>query len=123
MTSKEAITIARARTGLPVNKECAIITDDELKIIEKDLKTLKKIEKQVNKAGFTLDDFVKSLLNESIDNKNKIKAFEIIKKKELCILFNAYPTWESYQNRHCAFSREPLTKEEFNLLKEVLKNE
>lgn len=40
MTSKEAIKKARERKGLPLNTECAIITDNELKVIEKDLDIL-----------------------------------------------------------------------------------
>lgn len=40
MTSKEAIRKARERKGLPLNTECAIITDNELKVIEKDLEVL-----------------------------------------------------------------------------------
>lgn len=40
MTSKEAIKKARERKGMPLNTECAIITDNELKVIEKDLEVL-----------------------------------------------------------------------------------
>lgn len=44
MTSKEAIKKARERAGLPLNTECAIITDEELKVIEKDLEVLEQLE-------------------------------------------------------------------------------
>lgn len=44
MTSKEANKKARERAGLPLNTECAIITDEELKVIEKDLEVLEQLE-------------------------------------------------------------------------------
>jgi len=47
MTSKEAIKKARERTGLPLNTNCAIITDGELKIIEKDLQVLRILKRLV----------------------------------------------------------------------------
>lgn len=53
-------------------------------------------------------------------NKKKLKALEIIKKKNVNIglLKNKECTFEIYNTMMC-----PLTQEEYNLLKEVFKNE
>lgn len=40
MTSKETLKKAEARTGLPIGVNCCIMTETEMRIIEKDLKVL-----------------------------------------------------------------------------------
>lgn len=44
MTSKEALRKAEARTGLPIGVNCCIMTETEMRIIEKDLDVLEIIK-------------------------------------------------------------------------------
>lgn len=80
------------------------------------------------------EDLVKTenaIINYICDNKyfranvandeNKLKAFEIIKKKWLDFeLFERTDDVEVYNN-HCLYEHQVLTQEEFDLLREALK--
>ena len=44
MTSKQALKKAEARTGLPIGVSCCIMTETEMRIIEKDLDVLEIIK-------------------------------------------------------------------------------
>lgn len=102
-----------------------------LKIIEKELKRIEKLENYCSKAGITIDDYFKYFIEETIDNDKKLKAFEIIKEKglstnEIAFIKNG-ESWETYVEtmKELYWGDEHLdkvlkTKEEFDLLKEVL---
>lgn len=72
MTSKEAIKKARERKGMPLNTECAIITDNELKVIEKDLEVL-----EIFKNCFVI---INDELMFSISPKQEEKNKKVVRK-------------------------------------------
>lgn len=87
----EALEKAKKRTGLPLNKEFAPVTIDELDIIEKELK----------------------------DKEKKDKAIEIIKDKRVQVGDLLYSSClEAYNSGRDKVYR--LFQEEYELLKEVM---
>ena len=95
------------------------IHEEELDIIEKELKRLEEYDKTEYSA---LIESYKKLLKEKKANEKKLKALEIIKNKILLIdVFVESINADDY-NEFLAKSKDRhLTQEEHDLLKEVLK--
>lgn len=86
--------------------------------IEKKLKELEELENRCSKAGITIDDYFKYLIEETIDNYKKLKALEIIKDKNVDVAWLC--GCEKLEDYNKLYQVPNLTKEEYDLLKEVL---
>ena len=113
----------------PFNKNCVFKGR-----IKKELNMLEELKNRCSKVGITIDDYFKYLIEETIDNEKKLKALEIIKEKNVVITmvkqtqnakeYNMF-VYDFLQIKRVdeekyKLSPQPLTQEEYYLLKEVL---
>lgn len=87
---------------------------NDLSIIEKELKRLEDFDSVLNTGGgvWAVNGFV----------AKKLRAFEILKEKQIDVLYIAMSHSLEQYNKHVSFIHNEwcLTQEEFDLLKEVL---
>ena len=102
-------------------EECPARNGEEC--VYADFKDLKKDLEMEHALRIRLENINYELVREKQENDKKLKALEIIKEKRVDItFFDTYVkwNWEKYLNRKLKCSEKELTKDEFNLLKEVL---
>lgn len=87
-------------------------SDEDLSIIEKELKRLEDLE-------YAFSSLVKAFNSLSKDNEKELKALEIIREKRVQVGDLLYsPDLESYNKER--YRLYQLTQEEYDLLKEVM---
>ena len=95
-------------------------SDNCLKIVEKELKEYKALEKRYDELLYTLND----INNERVDLLEVKKAVDLIKKKKVnCYLFIDSENLKDYNGCVDDITEKRLTEEEYDLLKEVFSDE